>query len=996
MLVGCEYKPQITIATATATEVAVAPSSPTSTTTLPPTKEARAVAPTSTKEPSVSGFSLSEWPIEVRLPQEPGYLVSEQEGPESALASYRLQSVADCDTVCLQEINVFSLATCSADFCAEYTPWSVNEQQEPHPAGNRVHKMIDQGEGCENGSCVLGEYVTYLGNIVVSTQLKVNDESQMGLADELFAQLNFQATDLAPLFDTQESLLEWVKAAWATNTDPAAVQAALLSTDWIKDESDLQALDLDGDGREEWLITLIDDMCCFDKGLSPSSVWLVDDGKIIFNQPPQPRMVNRVLHVSDITGDQLPDVVVESATYGANYYPLKYHVLSAHDGTIRSIVQPPPQVRQSYSFDDGNFISMGVDHWEEVQLVDVTGDGLHDLILSGVAGGGAGGGVSPPFRAVWSWDGQAISLADVTWQETKYRFHTLYNANYAFEKGDEQTAHLLYSRVIFNELLTDEVSASCTFDQNTDTCKRDIWAPVQDVYASNRQFAAFRLILLALGALDREPETTFLLDEATFWRDWLQKQYPDAPLTEGSRLLLNEWDATKQLDTACAAVNGLLTSRWQATGPLADMGDNNPQLTAETVCVPAQAPEPRQAREPEQAQTIEGPEGELEDQILIKLLQATPKEGYLPTNEKVNVLPLDVRNKGDQQVPLWVAFTNGSITDYPALEHFLAIYTRQDEQWQELAYLSFSEPNYIDDSSVRQVQVDSAELWLEVFGGVGVSSNQYKLLRYIDGGQEGPGSHQLNVEMDHLGSIHVGDRLTPIDLDQDGALELVLSPVENYVFCIDQCEVRYYQFKVLRWDGNTFTEVALTSLPESAPPELRDLNNRAVELARAGLWKDAWTTIRQAQAIDHNQTNQNVTWNAILINLHAEAKFKHTFDQGDKQYPLLANVLYGDYQKALEMIRPYPVEQIFSPQSAIISGTIAAQWKPELNHWMSKAVENALTAQPDLAAAYFLRGWSTYLVDPNNPQLLFDIERAAGIAPEERLYQESLTYLTYR
>ena len=1025
MLVACQNDQQTAIATATRTFLTVTASSTTPKNRLAPTKEVTSVVPRATKEAAVSALTLSELPIKVTLPKEPGYSVSEQEGAEGALASYKFQSLVGCEMVCLQEINVFSLATCSANVCGVYTTWSVNQQKEQHPAENRVDKFID--EPCENDSCVVREYVTYLGNIVVSTRLNVKDESQIEHADELFAKLSFQSKDLAALFGTQETLLEWVKAAWEANTNPAEVQATLLLTGWIKDESSLLPVDLDGDGQEEWLITLIDDICCFDKELSPSSVWLVDDGQIIFNLPPQPRMVNRVLHVRDITGDQLADIVVESATYGANYYPLEYHVLSTHHGTISSIVQPPSGVNATHSFDDGDFISMGVENWEEVHFLDLSGDGLDDLILSGMGGGGAGGGVSRSFWAVWSWDGEAMTLADITWPETKYRFHTLYNANDAFEKGDEQTADLLYWRVIFDELLSDDVSSSCSFDQETDTCKRNVWAPVQELYESNRQFAAFRLTLLALLSLNREPEATFLRDEATFLRDWLQKQYPDAPLTQAADLLLNEWDATQQLDAACAAVNASLTSTSHATGPLADMGYNNPQLTPPKVCVPgtvigvagkplgvARPPldmggEPLEmagqplwmGRQPlgmagqplgiaptHIAQDKSVLEGELEDHILITQLQATPKPGYLPMNEKVNVFPLQV---GDQQAPLWVAFTNGSIADYPALEHFLGIYTREDEQWKELAHLNFSEPNYIDDSSVRQVKVDPDYLWLELFGGVGVGANssQYKVLRF-DG-------RDLHVEIDHVGSIHVGDRLTPIDLDEDGALELVLSPVENYVFCVEQCDVRYYQFQVLRWDGNAFTEVPLTTLPESAPAELRDLNNRAVELARAGLWKDALTTIRQARAIDYERNNPAVSmllWNEILISLHAEAKFKHTLDKGDKNYPLLAHVLYGDYDNALQMMRPYPVEEIFRPQSALITGTIAAEWKLELNDWTSKAVEKAISAQPELAAAYFLRGWSTYLVDPNDPQVLFDIERAAELASDERLFQESLKYFS--
>jgi len=41
-----------------------------------------------------------------------------------------------------------------------------------------------------------------------------------------------------------------------------------------------------------------------------------------------------------------------------------------------------------------------------------------------------------------------------------------------------------------------------------------------------------------------------------------------------------------------------------------------------------------------------------------------------------------------------------------------------------------------------------------------------------------------------------------------------------------------------------------------------------------------------------------------------------------------------------------------------------------------------------LAEAYFMRVWATYLVNPDSPEVLDDIERAAQLAPDEPLFSQ--------
>jgi hypothetical protein len=61
--------------------------------------------------------------------------------------------------------------------------------------------------------------------------------------------------------------------------------------------------------------------------------------------------------------------------------------------------------------------------------------------------------------------------------------------------------------------------------------------------------------------------------------------------------------------------------------------------------------------------------------------------------------------------------------------------------------------------------------------------------------------------------------------------------------------------------------------------------------------------------------------------------------------------------------------------------------------YVARTTTLQLEAQPDLAAAYFVRGWALALVDPKDPSALADIQQAADLDPSEALYAEALDYL---
>jgi hypothetical protein len=166
------------------------------------------------------------------------------------------------------------------------------------------------------------------------------------------------------------------------------------------------------------------------------------------------------------------------------------------------------------------------------------------------------------------------------------------------------------------------------------------------------------------------------------------------------------------------------------------------------------------------------------------------------------------------------------------------------------------------------------------------------------------------------------------------------------------------------------------------------LNNRAVDLAQADLWVDAQQFIQQA--LSRSPQEETIRWNALLIDhiaaIRAEAVTR-------SPYPLLSYVFYGDYPEAMRLVRGRSPKELFSNQSTLISGTLAQGRQVRLHEWMERFTSQALEVQPDLAAAYFLRAWSTYLVDPQDRHILDDLAAAARLDPKEALFGLSLEYM---
>lgn len=367
---------------------------------------------------------------------------------------------------------------------------------------------------------------------------------------------------VGPAPETIAGVEEWLVSAWAQSVDQAAVQAALQEAGWQKSPDQWRAIDLDGDGRDEWLATLLGEVTRqpdynpMPWG-DPGDLIVVNGSGVIyrFSDGNDTNWVSApiIWGDADMSGDNRREAILRSGACGAHTCYSFYVILSDHSGAVQNVVLPPqPPLEGSEPA-----ISLSYD---EPRLEDATGDGRPDLVLYGGTIGSAGAGLHRARTEVWAWDGQGVSLASSTWDASNYRFHRLYDANDAFAAGDWETAEALYSQVVNDATLED--SAGLLTGESS--------------YDSSRQFAAFRLILLATLQND-----TASVQE---WQAWFEQNYSGAPLYEAALRLIVEWTAGVDQATACANITNMLLTYENPTGPLADMGYANPSLTAETVC----------------------------------------------------------------------------------------------------------------------------------------------------------------------------------------------------------------------------------------------------------------------------------------------------------------------------------------------------------------------------------------------------------------------------
>lgn len=329
----------------------------------------------------------------------------------------------------------------------------------------------------------------------------------------------------------------------------------------------------------------------------------------------------------------------------------------------------------------------------------------------------------------------------------------------------------------------------------------------------------------------------------------------------------------------------------------------------------------------------------------------------------------------------WLAYSTGSrrLDQVAVQKHFVVAFRHANNKWEEISRIELDNPDYMSDGSITQIDIEPSHAWLSVDSGVGAHGGCYDLLSF-DG-------KALRNEVSGCASSPGAGFVE--DLDGDGKGEVVLDATDNYVFCY-ACGVKRINFNVLRWDGEDLKAIQVSDMPGDAPAEVKQLNDQAVDLFRHELMKDALDKINKAEAISSG--DPIVKWNHVIIKLHADARQQHV---AESNYPLLTNIFYGDYAAAVDVLRNYTVDQVMSraDKSPLVIGTVAEENADLLVSYITSTATLALEAQPDLASAYYLRGWACYLEDNKDAEAKADLQSAATLNPSDPLFIESLAKL---
>ncbi len=338
---------------------------------------------------------------------------------------------------------------------------------------------------------------------------------------------------------------------------------------------------------------------------------------------------------------------------------------------------------------------------------------------------------------------------------------------------------------------------------------------------------------------------------------------------------------------------------------------------------------------------------------------------------------------------LWLAHTIGIRSFDPEQQHLMAIYALEGEGWTEVARSEFTmgndpdqlgaSPDYLGEGGVTQVQIEPEHSWIQVEGGAGAHSGVYGLYSF-DGAT-------LTQQLDGFSSSPGVGRVA--DLNNDGFNEVLLDATDYYVFCY-ACGVRAILSNIWYWDGAQMTQVELQPLTDDAPAAVSAFNQQLIALAQAGLWQDAQALLDEAAVFSY--TEPALQWNLTYVRVNAEARQADA--AGESAYPLLSKVFYGDYAGAVDLLREVGADGLFIPETELILGTVAESWPSEVADRLTSNATAALAVQPELAAAYFVRGWGEYVRNFDEAAAVADVQQAATLAPDEELYSKSVEFLT--
>ena len=367
---------------------------------------------------------------------------------------------------------------------------------------------------------------------------------------------------------------------------------------------------------------------------------------------------------------------------------------------------------------------------------------------------------------------------------------------------------------------------------------------------------------------------------------------------------------------------------------------------------------------------------------LATLVQSSQPD-YGQWKSSIQVLPL-VLPAG--QPGLWAAYPM-----QPAAWFGIILYDRNGGGWRELArrdFWSVRDAIPLRDPWLTQVEIEPDRIWLELSGPSGIRGGCFDLLSF-DGST-------LQVELSACNAAYDIGRIS--DVNGDGAPDVVID-ASNYGIGCNACDVGKLHFRAYAWDeaNQGLIEKPIRPLaPRLSGQTAWPLVNEAVKLSQVGLWKDAMAKISQARtaaaAASPPLTDPTLQWDYALIKVHVDAMRQAVMSQRrGGGSPLLSQVFYGDYAAAVDLLRPQGLN-ILLDVKALPDALVRVDG--EAFPAIDESASAALTVRPDLAPAYFLRGWARYHYSRRGlAAAKEDMARAVLLAPDDEFFRQANAYL---
>ena len=370
------------------------------------------------------------------------------------------------------------------------------------------------------------------------------------------------------------------------------------------------------------------------------------------------------------------------------------------------------------------------------------------------------------------------------------------------------------------------------------------------------------------------------------------------------------------------------------------------------------------------------PEAALRRSLLSSLTTGLSPESTREALKDIEVVTTPLAAEGRT---LRVAVTSGAgIYALPeAREHVAAIYEQSGSDWVELSNLALgSGPTFAEIEVVADDYAGSS--WIAIHGVTGAHSGTFELLQF-DG-------------VDLMSAVwwfsSMPGAATIVDLDGVEPREIVLNATDPYVYCY-ACGVRAWHEVIYRWVDGALVEVPLTGVAANSQL-VTDLTETAALPAQGDLWARALAMVTEARNADPG--NVDVFWLYTLIERVAEARLT---DAGAEQQPFMTQVLAGEYEAAVALMRPYEPAVALDPAGPLVANTIAdGDWGDATATWTLDYTERALAVAPDLAAAHAVRAFGLLVENPENwAGALEEMEEARRLQPEDEFYQLCVEYL---